>query len=100
MAKGGLLAWFDRGNQRATDYQRSQAQEGVEFAPYAKSDSARRIAIVVVVALGLTAAIFGWLAGLVALAVAAPFLWKLEHHFFFGRHDDDPAGKDNSDTCT
>ena len=87
MAKHRLLGWFDRGNQRAIDYVRSQPDEGLRSMPYAKSDSARRTAIGIIAVVGLIAWIFGWLAGLVALVVAAPFLWRLEHHFFFGRHD-------------
>lgn len=89
MAKRGVLGWFDRGNQRAMDYVRSRPESGLKMVPYAKSDSARRRAVVIIVVIGLIATIFGWLPGLVALVVAAPFLWRLEHHFFFGRHDAD-----------
>jgi hypothetical protein len=89
MAKRSVLGWFDRGNQRAMDYVRSQPDAGMRFAPYAKSDSARRAALAIVIAVGLVAAIFGWLPGLIALIIAAPFLWRLEHHFFFGGRDAD-----------
>ena len=86
MTKGSVLGWFDRGNQRAMDYVRSQPDSGLKIAPYAKSDASRRTAIAIVVVVGLMAAI-DWRGGIVALVVAAPLLWRLEHHFFFGRHD-------------
>lgn len=82
MAKGSPLDWFDRGNQRAMDYQRSRPDAGLKSMPYAKSDSARRTAIAIIVVVGSIATIFGWRAGLVALVVAVPLLWRLEHHFF------------------
>jgi hypothetical protein len=80
-------------------YRRSQADSGVKFGPYAKSDSARRTAAAIIVVVGLIALIFGWLPGLVALVVATSFLWRLEHHFFFGRHGtDDDASSEETDT--
>jgi hypothetical protein len=99
MARRGLLDWFDRGNQRAMDHLRSHEGSGVKFAPYAKSDSARRTGAAIVVAVGLIALIFGWLPGLVALVVALPFLWRLDHHFLFGRHGTDgDASSTETDT--
>ncbi|MDO8388926.1 MAG: hypothetical protein Q7V57_00430 [Actinomycetota bacterium] len=46
------------------------------------------------VAIGFVGFLFCWLGGLVALVVAAPFLWKLEHHFFFGRQTVESAPSD------
>ncbi len=98
MAKRSVLGWFDRGNQRAMNYVRSRPDSGLKALPYAKSDSARRTAVVVFVIVALIAAIFGWLPGLVALLVASPLLWRLEHHFFFGHRDTDgdPSSQDKA----
>lgn len=85
MPKRSLLGWFDRGNQRAMDYVRSRPDAGLKVLPYARSDSARRWGIAMLIGVGLAGFIFGWLGGVIALAVAAPFFWGLEHHFFFNK---------------
>jgi hypothetical protein len=98
MAKRSLLGWFDRGNQRSMDYIRSQPESGIQIVPYAKSDSARHTAVVIIVVVGLIATILDWRAGVVAWVVAAPLLWRLEHHFFFGSNDVDDAGSSEKTT--
>ncbi len=74
------------------DHVRSQPDAGLRAMPYAKSDKARRIGLVLLAGIGLSGFIFGWLGGLIALLVAVPFMWRLEHHFFFnGRHPADAS---------
>lgn len=92
---GRFLRFFDDGNQRAMNHLRSQPNAGIRMIPYAKSESARRAAICIIVVIGLVGMAFGiWWAAL-ALAVMAPILWRLEHHFFLrrrqGKHS---AGQD------
>lgn len=88
MAKRSVLGWFDRGNQRAMDHVRARPDSGRKILPYAKSDSARRWEIVLLIAISLTGFFFGFIGALIALAIAAPIFWKLEHHFFFGHPND------------
>lgn len=76
------------------DYQRSQPDVGVKSMPYAKSDSARRAAIAIIVIVGAIATFFDWRAGLVALVLAIPLIWRVEHHFFFGHRDADVSDSD------
>lgn len=95
MPKRSLLGWFDRGNQRAMDYVRSQPDYGSKVMPYAKSESARRTGIVILVVLGLAGFFFGWVGAVIALVVAAPIFWRLEHHFFFQRTANGDTGDQN-----
>jgi len=88
MPKRSLLAWLDKGNQRAMDYARAQPDLGTKTLPYAKSDSARRIGAGLAVMVALTAFLFGWVGGVIAIVVAAPLFWRLEHHFFLTRSPD------------
>ena len=85
MAKRSFPTWLDEGNQRSVDYLRAHPEAGTEIHPFAKSDRSRRSAVMVTIAAGLSGFFFGWVGGLIALVVAIPFAWKLEHHFFFER---------------
>ena len=73
------------------DYIRSRPDSGLQILPYARSDSARRKGVALLVALSLAGFFFGWIGALIALVIAAPLFWRLEHHFFFGRSNDDEA---------
>ena len=91
MRKRSLLAWLDKGNQRAMDYARAQPDLGTKTLPYAKSDSARRIGAVLAVMVALSAFLFGWVGGVIAIVVAVALFWRIEHHFFFPRSLDADA---------
>lgn len=85
MPKGRFWRFFDEGNQRAMDHIRSQPDAGHRPMPYAKSESARQWAIAIMVGVGVVSFLGGLVWALVALVLAAPVLWRLEHHFFFRR---------------
>jgi hypothetical protein len=85
MAKRSLLRWLDEGNQRAMDHVRARPESGLKTNPYLKSESSRPAAVALMTAVMLAGLIFGWIGGVIALVLAAPFLWRLEHHFFFTR---------------
>lgn len=93
MARHRLIGWLDRGNQRAMDDIRSNPDAGLKVLPYAKSDAARRQLLLTVAIVGIVGVIFGWIGAVVALAIAMPLVWKLEHHHFFGH-----GGTDDADT--
>jgi hypothetical protein len=81
----GLLAWLDRGNQRAMDHVRADPDAGLKALPYAKSDRARRTSLLLMLVPAAAGLLLGWIAGVVAFVLVMPILWKQEHHFFFGR---------------
>ena len=56
---------------------------------WAVSDWARRKLIASAAIVGIVGLFFGWIGALLACAVAVPLVWKLEHHYFFGRNDTD-----------
>jgi hypothetical protein len=87
MARRSLLEWLDRGNQLAMDHVRSNPDAGLKSLPYAKSDSARRKAVIILAIVGISGLILGWVGALIALVVSAPFFWRLEHHFFVGHQE-------------
>ena len=98
MPSGRFLKFFDDGNQRAMDYLRAQPDRGLKGFPYAKSDSARRAATLILAGVGVVGPVGGLLWALAALLVASPFLWRLEHHFFLrcstSPVDEDPKNAD------
>lgn len=91
MSKRSLLKFLDDGNQRASEHLRSRPDAPLTMVPYAKSTSARRIAVGVVIVIGVIAMFFGILWSLLVLLLAAPALWQLEHHFFLDRTEANQA---------
>ena len=98
MSKGRIWRFFDEGNQRAMDYVRSQPDAGHRTMPYAKSDSARQWAIVILAVVGVVGFIGGPFWAIGALVLALPLLWRLEHHFFLRRRETDAATKVDDST--
>lgn len=69
------------------DHVRANPDSGLKALPYAKSDRARRTALLLILIPVAAGYLLGWVAALVALFAVAPLLWKHEHHFFIGRRD-------------
>lgn len=81
----GVLAWFDRGNQRVVDHLRADPTAGTRLFPFARSPRERRIALLLVSAVVVAGLLFGLIGSIVIAALVSPVLWRLQHHVFVGR---------------